>query len=92
MLCGCVYRSPSASRSTSTNNLCDLLTNVADMNISHLLIVGDFNYGQVDWSSHSVTDGDCWSQMFLDTCQDCFFFINMFFHLHVTGMVNNLAY
>jgi len=74
LLCGCIYRSPSASKSISTNNLCDLLTSVANKKASHLLIMGDFNYGQVDWSNHSVTDGDCWSQKFLDTCQDCFFY------------------
>jgi len=53
LLVGCIYRSPSSHSLQSTLGLCDLITEV---NVhSHLLICGDFNYPDIDWSSNTCS-------------------------------------
>jgi len=42
-LVGCIYRSPSGDKAVSTALLCD----VNDLNFSHVLIAGDYNYGEI---------------------------------------------
>ena len=74
LLIGCVYRSPS---STNANNsqLQELILKAYRRNPSHLLIVGDFNYPEINWvswtssivSQHSSKD-------LIDTLQDNFLF------------------
>ena len=50
--------------------MCKLLTEIDDH--THLLICGDFNYPDIDWSSNSCSS-HC-SQLFLDTVQDKYLF------------------
>ena len=47
---GCIYRSPN---STSENNdqLCQLINRASNRGNSHVVILGDFNYPEVDWES-----------------------------------------
>ena len=49
LLLGCIYHSPSADRASSTTDLCNLLKSVIMSKPSHLLIVGDFNYKEINW-------------------------------------------
>ena len=51
LLLGGIYRSPSTDITTSTKQLlCSLLKIVTDTNPSHLIIMGDFNYPEIDWN------------------------------------------
>ncbi|KAI8500844.1 hypothetical protein Bbelb_216620 [Branchiostoma belcheri] len=76
---GCIYRSPSGDPRESTSKLCNLISSVCRRNQRRLVIVGDFNIKEIDWSNMSSTVGsNHHSQMFLD-CID-----NNFLHQHVT--------
>lgn len=68
LLVGCIYRSPSSDLHQSTINLCDLMLSI--QGYSHVLICGDFNYPNINWSSLSCTSS-C-SQMFLDSIHDSY--------------------
>ncbi len=50
LLLGCIYRSPSTNND-NTQSLCNLLQELDEINPSHLLIVSDFNFPEVDWSN-----------------------------------------
>ena len=50
---GCIYRSPSA---ITVSLLCELLHDVCALRPSHLLIVGDFNYNQINWNTYTVNN------------------------------------
>ncbi len=55
LLLGCFYRSPTYNNE-NTQKWCNLLQEVNDKNPSHILIAGDFNYPEIDWSDyHSNT-------------------------------------
>ena len=49
----------------------DLLTKVTETNPSNLLILGDFNYKEINWDTETCT-GNTAASNFLDTCRDCF--------------------
>ena len=74
LLVGCIYRSPSASLISSTKLLCELFHEVCALKPSHLLIVGDFNYNQINWDTFTVNDVSPDSQCFDDfllTISEC---------------------
>jgi len=54
LLVCCIYRSPSGDKAASTALLCDLFHKVNVLNFSHILIAGDFNYGQILWDDCTV--------------------------------------
>ena len=70
---GCIYRSPSTDLATSTKSLCDLLS-VAATSCSHLLICGDFNYANINWTSNIGHTGDSHAQQFVDKLNDLFLY------------------
>ena len=70
LLVGCIYRSPSSNPHHSTSELCDLLTSLNGY--SHILICGNFNYPNINWSSLSCTTS--YSQDFLDSIHDSYLF------------------
>jgi len=74
LLLGCVYRSPSSCKLSSTIDLCNLLQTVVGSKPSHLLIVGDFNYSEINWCSSTISGNDQNAALFLDTVLDCFLF------------------
>ena len=67
LLVGCLYQS---SSSDITAFLCDLLKSLSGY--SHILICGDFNYPDINWSLSSCSNHN--SELFLNTVQDLFFF------------------
>ena len=71
LLIGNVYRSPSLDKFSSTNELCELFNIVNNIKPSYLLIVGDFNYTNIDWDNNCLIRSDQSEQLFLDTIQDC---------------------
>ena len=74
LLIGNIYRSPSSDKFTSTNELCGLINCVNNTKPSYLLIVGDFNYPNIDWHRGCLAKVDHSEQLFFDTIQDCVLF------------------
>ena len=73
LLIGCIYRSPSGNNLQSLEDLHALLTHVCSSNPSHLLIVGDFNVPDIDWSTKfSAAPANHYSHHLLKTINDCF--------------------
>ena len=70
LLVGCIYCSPSSDPVHSTSGLCNLLSEVNKF--SHLLVCGDFNYPDINWTTNSCSN-HC-SQLFLDAVQDKYLF------------------
>lgn len=50
----CSYRSPNSTPENNTN-LLSLLDSVDNDSPTHLLLMGDFNYGAIDWSSGRIS-------------------------------------
>ena len=73
LLIGSIYRSPSSNTCDCTKSLCDLLQSIVGHS-SHLLICGDFNYSDINWSDPlDPIPNTAHSQLFIDTFQDLFF-------------------
>ena len=75
MLFGCIYRSPTPSEMSTTNNenLNKLLRSICARTYSHLCIVGDFNFSKINWSSMSTREpGNSIDSKFFETIYDCF--------------------
>ena len=65
------FRSPSTDTTTSTKQLCSLLKIVTDTSSSHLIILGDFNYPEIDWNyTISRAAENHSSHIFLHNIQD----------------------
>lgn len=74
LIIGCIYRSPS-SDSVNNDKLNMLLKKVIDFNDSHILIVGDFNYKDIDWPSRqSNTRCESDTSKFIESINDCYFY------------------
>ena len=72
LLVGCIYRSHSAAMVISISPLCSLLEELNDF--THLLICGDFNMKDINWSNMSVNPRNDHVESFIDTIQDLFLF------------------
>jgi hypothetical protein len=51
LLVGLVYRSPSNRTSENSDNMCSLISEATNKGYSHILIMGDFNYPDIDWEN-----------------------------------------
>ena len=72
LLIGCLYRSPSSSQQNA-DELIAALRHACSLNHSHLLIVGDLNMPQINWStSYSSAPEEHFSHAFIQASQDCF--------------------
>ena len=49
LLVGCVYRSPS-SNDINNDKRCQLMREAGEKRCSHVLVIGDFNYQEINWS------------------------------------------
>lgn len=76
LVLGCVYRSPN---STPENNLKlnELLTEVSENSKNQIVVIGDFNYKEIDWQNNIVNTlqnhpaskfYDCINDLFLKQC------------------------
>ncbi|MCG8075274.1 MAG: endonuclease/exonuclease/phosphatase family protein, partial [Candidatus Thiodiazotropha taylori] len=86
LLVGNVYRSPSSSK--DNNILLNLMLQKAmDLNTSHVLIVGDFNYGSLNWELQQSTEAfDQCSSLFMEKVKDLFLYQHvMDYTRHRTG-------
>ena len=74
ILVGCFYRSPSANGQSSTTSLVELLQTCSGGNYSHIVIAGDLNMPQIDWTcDFSNAPEGHYSHMFIESMQDCSF-------------------
>ena len=72
LLLGCIYRSPSHE---NTESLCSLLKEVTNTHPSRVLVVGDFNYPEIDWKHwHTTKSDDHRASKFLKAIQDTFWY------------------
>ena len=71
LMVGCIYRSPNSSEAKNSA-LLDLLKELEQANHTHKLIVGDFNFPQIDWrllQIDRIRDADV-AEKFLDTVME----------------------
>ena len=73
MLVGVVYRSPNSSFDNSTK-IINLIPNLSEyVGYSYCLLMGDFNFPNINWSTMSSPEGDqSLSTCFLNACKDGF--------------------
>ena len=71
LLVGCIYQSPSTAMENSISSLCSLLEELNDF--THLLMYGDFNMKDINWSTMSV-NRNTHVEAFIDVVQDLFYF------------------
>ena len=77
LLFGCIYRSPTPSLESNSNNENQnrLLRMIYQKSYSHLCLVGDFNYKKINWKSWSTPHGEDSKEVkFIETIRDCFLF------------------
>ena len=74
LLLASIYRSPNSDVENNAK-INELLKSVAEMGRSHVLIVGDFNYKDIDWSSYT-NNSDCVDKEFnfIETIRDCYLY------------------
>ena len=75
LLVGCIYRSPN-SNSASNEHLNEILKESSMMNVSHVLLMGDFNYPQINWESWDTTSQNPQeaSYKFIEAVRDAYLF------------------
>ena len=77
LLCDCLYRSPTKDEERTVQNtsgICRSISEAVERNNTHLLICGDFNYPEIEWTYEHVNTASNVISPFVDTIQDC--------HLH----------
>jgi endonuclease/exonuclease/phosphatase family metal-dependent hydrolase len=75
LLIGCMYRSPNSSRDMN-DHLNESIRKAADAMESHLLIMGDFNWPNIDWEtwrSNSESPDDP-NNLFIETVRDSYLY------------------
>ncbi|VDH94238.1 Hypothetical predicted protein [Mytilus galloprovincialis] len=76
LLVGLIYRTPSNSSKEYNDKLVNLMSEATDMGYSHILIMGDFNYPEINWETWN-TKGDrpnSTENKFLEALQDNFLY------------------
>ena len=74
LLIGCIYRSPN-STILNSNSLNKLIIDASTKRFSHILILGDYNYKEINWvnGSTSVSENHI-ATRFLETVRDSFLY------------------
>ena len=75
LLFGCFYRSPTSTTASDQNNdkLNNLLRHMTQKNYSHICLVGDFNFPDINWDSWmSPHIEESKESKFIDTVQSCY--------------------
>ena len=72
LLVGVVYRAPSSPHDNN-QRLLTIINNLNNINVSHILLMGDFNFPSIDWSECICLSGESsLAFSFLDAVQDSF--------------------
>ena len=77
LLFGCIYRSPTQTPTSAENNdhLNTLLRSLSSKSYSHVCLVGDFNYRDINWKSGTTPHGEGSKEAaFMEAVRDCFLF------------------
>ena len=77
LLFGCIYRSPTQTSDSAVNNdnLNKLLQELSAKSYSHICLVGDFNYREINWNSWTTPHGETSKESkFIEPVRDCFLF------------------
>ena len=75
MLIGCIYRSPTISETSYDNNtrLNRLLSTITKKKYSHVCLVGDFNYKDINWENLSTPKNELSDEYkFVEAIKDAF--------------------
>ncbi len=75
-----MYRSPN-SNAENSNKLSQLLNKIKDTPHTHLLVMGDFNYKEINWSDNTTTVSENHpASLFLESIRDNYLHqhVNMF--------------
>ena len=70
LVVGVVYRSPAAAEE-QTRSILQLIDEVVSKKPTHLLIIGDFNFPEIDWTLQT-SEGSCQEKLFLESFRNCF--------------------
>ena len=74
LLVGGIYRSPNSQRENSLH-LIDLFCQISNKRFSHVLIMGDFNFREINWENLESPENEKHiSSIFLEGVKDTFFF------------------
>ena len=70
LLVGCIYKSPSSSEE-NLSLVNDMIRNINSTQVySHVLVVGDFNFPDIDWNTWNSCDQFC--QEFIESLRDSY--------------------
>ena len=75
LLFGCIYRSPTVTQDSAVNNenLNQLLMTLCNKSYSHVCLVGDFNFKDINWKTWTTFHGEESKEAkFLETIRDGF--------------------
>ena len=84
LLVGCIYRSDSGSDENNIN-LRSLIKEAVDTKHSHLLVMGDFNYREIQWETWTSSKEEC--RNFIECIRDSFLFQHVM--KPTRGRINN---
>ena len=74
LLVGCFYRSDSAP-AANNEKLFSLISHVSELDYSHILLMGDFNYPDIDWESWTTSKNEASEEYrFIECIRDAFLF------------------
>ena len=74
LLIGCVYRSPSSSVENCIN-MNNAIYEAVNLKDTHLLIIGDFNYPEINWEFQQTTENmQHNSSIFINCINDTFLY------------------
>ena len=73
-LVGLVYRSPSNNTTEQHEKLRSLIAEASNLKYDHQLIMGDFNYPQINWETMSADNEKSEEQKFVECLEDNFLF------------------
>ena len=71
LLIGCIYRSPN-SNDNNNSKLIELINEVSNSKFSKLLIMGDFNFPNIDWKLETCSFSNGAASNFLENIKDNF--------------------
>ena len=77
LLLGCIYRSPTVTQVSAANNenLNHLLKTICNKSYSHVCLVGDFNFKDINWKTWTTFHGEESKEAkFLETIKDGFLY------------------
>ena len=77
LMFGCIYRSPTQTDISDSNNenLNQLLIDLSTKSYSHICLVGDFNFRDINWNTWTTPHADTSKESkFIEAARDCFLF------------------